>query len=91
MNRKQRRAMDKKIGKKNSQKLPEKISQFDQLPDECLACLKPFDKNSKEMAASWNVIVRDENTIRLYCPDCWNTAREIVAKYKEQKGENNGN
>lgn len=83
MNRKQRRAMEKKVGKENSQKLAEKIFQFDQLPDECLACLKPYDKKSKEMARTWNVVVKDENTIRLYCPECWDTAQEILAKYKE--------
>ena len=91
MNRKQRRAMEKKLGKKNSQKLAEKIFQFDQLPTECLACLKPFDRNSKEMTSSWNVIVRDEKTVRLYCPECWDAARGIVTKYRELKGENNGN
>ena len=46
MNRKQRRAMEKKVGKENSQKLAEKIFQFDQLPDECLACTTPFDKKN---------------------------------------------
>ena len=50
MNRKQRRAMEKKVGKENSQKLAEKIFQFDKLPDECLTCQKPFDKKSKKMA-----------------------------------------
>ena len=84
MNRKQRRAMEKKVGKENSQKLAEKFLQLDQLPAECLACLKPFDKKSKEMAMTWNVVIRDENTVRLYCPNCWDTAQEIIAKYKEE-------
>ena len=84
MNRKQRRAMEKKVGKENSQKLAEKIFQFENLPSECSACLKPFDKDSKEMALSWNVIVRDESTIRLYCPTCWDAAQDIIAKYKEK-------
>ena len=85
MNRKQRRAMEKKIGKDESQKLAEKIFQFDKLPDECLACLKPFDKKSKEMARTWNVVVRDEDTVRLYCPECWNTAQKVVQQYKKEK------
>jgi len=85
MNRKDRRAMEKKVGKENSQKLAEKISQFDNLPDECLACLKPFDKQSKEMAATWNVVVRDENTIRLYCPECWDKAQKIISHYRKEK------
>ena len=84
MNRKQRREMQKKVGKENSQKLAEKIFQFEQLPDECLACLKPFDKQSKEMAMTWNVVVKDENTVRLYCPECWDTAKNIIKDFKER-------
>jgi hypothetical protein len=83
MNRKQRRARAKEIGKDNSQKLADKIFQFDQLPDECLACVKPFDKKSKEHARTWNVVIKDENTVRLYCPECWDTAQKILAKYRE--------
>ena len=85
MNRKQRREMQKKVGKENSQKLAEKIFQFDKLPDECLACLKPFDKKSKEMARTWNVVVRDKDTVRLYCPECWNTAQKVIQQYKQEK------
>jgi len=85
MNRKQRRAMEKKVGKDNSQKLADKIFQFDKLPDECLACLKPFDKKSKEMALTWNVVIRDKDTVRLYCPDCWGTAQKVIEQYKKEK------
>tara|TARA_R110000824_G_scaffold348948_1_gene535818 strand:+ start:336 stop:602 length:267 start_codon:yes stop_codon:yes gene_type:complete len=85
MNRKQRRELEKKVGKDNSQKLADKMVQFDKLPDECLACLKPFDKESKEMATTWNIIVRDENTIRLYCPECWDAAQKIISQYKKEK------
>ena len=85
MNRKQRREMQKKAGKENSQKLAEKIFQFDKLPDECLACLKPFDKKSKEMARTWNVVVRDKDTVRLYCPECWSTAQKVIQQYKKEK------
>jgi len=85
MNRKQRRAMEKKVGKDNSQKLADKIFQFDKLPDECLACLKPFDKKSKEMATTWNVVIRDKDTVRLYCPECWDTAQKVIEQYKKEK------
>tara|TARA_A100001391_G_scaffold203585_1_gene196402 strand:+ start:2692 stop:2958 length:267 start_codon:yes stop_codon:yes gene_type:complete len=84
MNRKQRREMERKMGKDNSQKLAEKIFQFDQLPDECLACLKPFDKKSKEMAMTWSVVVKDENTVRLYCPECWAQAKKVIKDFKER-------
>ena len=88
MNRKQRRAMKKELGEEQSKKLSQKIFQFDKLPDECLACLKTFDKKSKEMAKTWNVVVRDEDeTVKLYCPDCWTTAQKIIKEFKERKNE----
>ena len=85
MNRKERREMEKKVGKKNSQKLADKIFQFEQLPEECLACLKPFDKNSKDMAMTWNIVIRDENTVRLYCPTCWDTAVKVAEHYRSER------
>ena len=67
----------------------ETLAMFDKLPSECTACLKPFSKKSREMAMTWNVVIRDENTVRLYCPDCWNTAVNAVESFKQQhlKGE----
>ena len=85
MNRKQRRAMEKRVGKDNAQKLAEKIFQFDKLPDECSACLKKFDKKSKEMATTWSVVVRDEETVRLYCPTCWSMAHDLIKDFKENR------
>ena len=85
MNRKQRRAMKKKVGKENSQKLAEKIFQFDQLPAACLTCNLPFDKTNREMALSWSVVVQDKNNVRLYCPTCWDTAIDIIEKFKEHQ------
>jgi len=87
MNRKDRREMERKLGKDNSQKLAEKISQFDQLPDKCTACLKPYDKKSKEMARTWNVVVRDDETIRLYCPECWNAAQSVIKQFRDRVTE----
>ena len=57
---------------------------FDKLPDECLACTKPFDKKDKQMAFTWNVVIRDKDTVRLYCPECWNMARTAVKQFKEE-------
>ena len=85
MNRKQRREMEKKMDKESSQKLAEKIFQFDQLPDECLACLKKFDKTDKEMVSTWNVVVRDSDTVRLYCPECWEMAHALIKDFKENR------
>ena len=93
MNRKQRRALDKmqRSQNKQEQKLAEKISQFQSLPDECLACTKPFDKTNKEMVKTWNVVVRnDKDTVRLYCPDCWSMATKVATEYlaAQQEKEN---
>jgi len=85
MNRKQRRAMERRVGKENSQKLAEKIFQFDRLPNSCLTCSTPFDKTNKEMVQSWSVVVQDKDTIRLYCPTCWDTAIEIINTFKERQ------
>ena len=89
MNRKQRRAR----GIKNAaeSEISQSLSMFEKLPDECTACLKVFSKKSKEMAMTWNVIVKDQNTVRLYCPECWSSARKAVEIFREQNdltGEN---
>lgn len=84
MNRKQKRALKKHLSKTATEKITEKLSQFGNLPDECLACLEPFDKDDKSMAMTWNVVVRDNNTVRLYCPTCWEMAQDAVIKFKEE-------
>ena len=85
MNRKQRRTMEKKVGKENSQKLTEKIFQFDKLPATCLTCDMPFDKKSKEMARTWSIVVQDKDNVRLYCPQCWAIALDVIQTYKEER------
>lgn len=72
------------MGKETAAKLEEQLMQFGQLPEQCNACHAPFDKKSKEMAKTWNVVVPDETTVRLYCPQCWNTAIQAVATFKEE-------
>ena len=85
MNRKQRRAAAKLSKKQGAEKLSEKIFQFDQLPDECSACLKAYDKKDKQMAMTWNVVVKDaENIVRLYCPDCWDMAKNAIETLREE-------
>ncbi len=81
MNRKQRRAAAKDTSQAD---VSDKLMMFDKLPDECLACVKPFDKNDKQMALTWNVVIRDEDTVRLYCPDCWSMAQSAVEKFKKE-------
>tara|TARA_A100001015_G_scaffold3103_1_gene4172 strand:+ start:5073 stop:5348 length:276 start_codon:yes stop_codon:yes gene_type:complete len=84
MNRKQRRALKKAAGEAQSQKLSKKVSQFQKLPDMCLTCEKPFDKKSKQMVRTWNVVVRDEETVRLYCPECWQMANNIIKDFRQE-------
>ena len=59
--------------------LQQKVGMFDKIPDACDACKETFDKKDKSMVQSWNVVVREaEGVVRLYCPECWNTARRAI-------------
>jgi len=87
MNRKQRRQMEREVGKENAEDLTQKIFQFNKLPDACSACLAPFDKKSKEMAQTWNVVVQDEDTVRVYCPDCWSKAQAIIEDFVKERND----
>ena len=92
MNRKQRRAREAQIRKDGNDDLAAQVAMFGKLPDECTSCGKDFDKKDKEMAATWNVVVRKEDKespVRLYCPTCWNTAQEVIANFFEHMEENN--
>tara|TARA_R100001129_G_scaffold154490_1_gene117253 strand:- start:1939 stop:2223 length:285 start_codon:yes stop_codon:yes gene_type:complete len=90
MNRQQRRAAAKS-GNKDNTELEEKIALFSKMPEECLTCLKPFDKSNKEMAMTWSVVVHgEEELVRLYCPECWNKAKEITENFKKHLEEKFG-
>ena len=67
MNRKQRRQLEKMVGKKTASKLDMMLN----LPEKCHKCLAPIDKNSKEMAMTWfiDVYEQDKWTV-LTCPAC---------------------
>lgn len=93
MNRKQRRALEKvqRSQSKSEQKMAEQMMQFDKLPDHCLTCAKPFDKTNKEMVQTWSVVVRDKDTVRLYCPDCWTMATNVAKEYFKELNENKEN
>ena len=52
---------------------------FDKLDIKCAMCKKPFDKKSKEDVTTWKVVVREkEDVVRLYCPECWDKANELI-------------
>ena len=87
MNRKQRRAKDAKIKKDGNEELAAQVAMFGKLPEECTACTSPYDKTDKEMATTWNIVIRDKNTVRLYCPQCWEAAQKIIKEFKERKND----
>tara|TARA_R110000824_G_scaffold323162_1_gene510078 strand:+ start:123 stop:368 length:246 start_codon:yes stop_codon:yes gene_type:complete len=81
MNRKIRRHLEKKMGKEPTKDLAAKISQFNELPDQCSACQKEFDKKDKSMVQSWNVVVKQE-AVRIFCPECIKKTQEILDERK---------
>ncbi|QDP51309.1 MAG: hypothetical protein GOVbin630_7 [Prokaryotic dsDNA virus sp.] len=82
--RKLRRANVNKKKKKAEKALAEKVALFGHLPANCLTCEKPFDKLDREQVMSWNVVVREkEGKVRLYCPECWDKAHEILEGFKK--------
>jgi uncharacterized protein with PIN domain len=71
--------ISKKVGRKKRIKaekelqetLTRKVSMFGMRPDECSTCSAPFDKNSKQMAMTWRVVVNEEKKrVTLFCPSC---------------------
>ena len=81
--RKIKRNKNKKEVKKLNKIIATKASQFNNMPDECLACKAPFDKKSKEHATTWKVVVSQEG-VNLTCPDCenWHEIAHAIAIIK---------
>ena len=74
----------KEAKSEGNQELESKIALFGKMPDECLTCEAPFDKKDKEMVMSWSVVIREEKEEeRLYCPDCWKMAQEMIKNFSE--------
>jgi hypothetical protein len=66
--------------------LNKKIGLFDKTPDSCLTCQRPFDKEDKQMALTWYVVVREEKKqVNLYCPSCWDRANKFLEEMKNEK------
>ena len=60
------------------------MDMFDKLPNHCLVCLTPYDKKDKKMVTTWNVVVREkEKIVRLYCPECWNKAVDLIKEVQD--------
>ena len=88
MNREQRRKAAREAKQQGQEELASKIALFGKMPDKCLTCDDPFDKQNREMVMSWNVVVHgEEEVVRLYCPECWNKALKITADFKKHLQE----
>ena len=84
LKRKILRNKTKKIKKDIAKQMKRQLMMFDKLEDECAACKKPYDKKSKEHAMTWNVVVREkEDVVRLYCPECWDKANELIKEIQD--------
>ena len=86
MNRAQRRKAKKGKKKSKQEDIGGIMDMFDKIPDRCLTCDKPYDKNDKEMVMTWNVVVRNkEEKVNLYCPECWSRAQKIIKEFQERE------
>ena len=84
LERKLKRKKAHKAKKSAEKEMAIKVALFGKLGDKCLTCEKRFDKMNKEQVATWSVVVRqEEEAVRLYCPECWDKAIEIVQNFKE--------
>jgi len=78
LKRKLERKSKKKV-QKAEKKMAKQLMMFDMLGDSCAACEEPYDKESKEHATTWKVVVREkEEIVRLYCPECWGKANKLI-------------
>ena len=85
--RKFRRKNALKLKKNAEAELATKTALFGKLPDHCLTCEDPFDKMDKAQVTSWSVVVNEEEeTVRLYCPTCWENAKSIIQDFKKHCG-----
>ena len=83
LKRKLERKNKKKIDKAEK-KMAKQLMMFDMLGDSCSACEEPYDKNSKEHAMTWKVVVREkEEIVRLYCPECWDKANKLIEEIQK--------
>jgi len=74
------RKIKRKRERNAAKHLEGKVGMFvEKLPTNCLACESPFDKTNEEQVTTWRVVVREsEKKVNLYCPECWESANEIL-------------
>jgi uncharacterized protein with PIN domain len=91
--------LSKKLGRKKQleakkeaeDKLVRQAGMFGLRPDACSICSKPFDKDSREMAMTWRVIVSEEKKkVTLICPECQEKIDEGMKKVFGGKDDEEG-
>tara|TARA_R100000808_G_C2060249_1_gene91994 strand:+ start:112 stop:369 length:258 start_codon:yes stop_codon:yes gene_type:complete len=58
------------------EQLQRRAAAFLDHPKECCVCQSPFAR-TQQTVNTWHVTVQ-EKRVRLTCPDCWGTIKEIV-------------
>ena len=81
LSKKLRRKKKLDASKEAEDKLVRQAGMFSLRPDSCSVCSKPFDKDSREMAMTWRVIVNEEKKrVTLVCPECQEKIDEGMKK-----------
>ncbi len=71
MNRKQRRAMESKMGKEKTQQITSSLDLMMTL-EKCCVCESIFDKKNREHVMNWFVeVFKADKKVDLYCPTCY--------------------
>ena len=63
-------------------KIKKQMGMFSRLPKECSACQMEFPK-TREAHMTWQVVVRSNQTVRLFCPECQEKAKKLVENNNE--------
>jgi len=81
LSKKLRRKKKLDANKEAQETLNRQVGMFSLRPDSCSVCSKPFDKDSREMAMTWRVIVSEEKKkVTLICPECQEKIDEGIDK-----------
>ncbi len=83
-----RRKIARNKSKQIKKEFKKSLNLFHSIPDKCSVCDEKFDKTNKEQVKTWNVAVREkQNTVNLYCPSCWDSAKKLISEIKEHLNE----
>ena len=72
---------DKAAAHESQSKMKKQLGMFDRLPSKCSACAKEFPK-TREAHMTWQVLVRSDQIVRLFCPECQQKAKKVVENNK---------